>query len=43
MMHRLSVALLALALLATQGCGQTGPLYLPETDSKVVVSESPRE
>jgi len=36
-------ALLIIIALASQGCGQTGPLYLPETDAKVVITPPPGE
>ena len=38
---RRSWPLLALAVLAAGGCGQKGPLYLPDKGGKVVTSAPP--
>jgi predicted small lipoprotein YifL len=35
--------LLALAVLAAAGCGQKGPLYLPDKNAKVVTTPAPAE
>jgi predicted small lipoprotein YifL len=35
--------LLALAVLAAAGCGQKGPLYLPDKNAKVVTKPAPAE
>ncbi len=37
MSWRLIASLCLLASLALAGCGQTGPLYLPDDDAKVVI------